>query len=177
MDEINLLKTKVRDFYSLKDNTNKKIEELDKSFSSNQNLLENESTEKREQLKTEYEEKLKQLKLKFEENIANVKKEYENRLKNLKNECDKNKNDALTKLKEEKENIIKLSLEAYKKALFDEFDRKRSTERYDPKESGPLNALKEILENNDFLPKENLEKINDLFSGKISIDELMYEQT
>ncbi|MHA1380910.1 MAG: hypothetical protein ACTSRG_21295 [Candidatus Helarchaeota archaeon] len=177
MEEINQLKSKIKEYYSLKESIEKKVKELEQNLAKDQVALENESKERFEQTKTEYEEKFEQLKNDYEEKKANLKTEYDNKVKELNSKYKKSIDENLSKFKEEEKSLVKLSLEAYKKALFTEFDRKRSSERYDPKESKPLNLLKIILENNDFLPKENLEKIESLFSSKISIDELMYEET
>lgn len=166
MDEISRLNSKLKNFNEFKQDTNQKIKELELNFEESQESLNNESKEKLEQIKNDYESRKMNLKI-----------ENEKRLDKLSSEFEKNKKLTLSKFNEEMQNIIDLFLETYKKALFTEFDRKRSIDRYNPKESKQIIALKEIIENNDFLPKESLEKINSLLNGEKSIDELMYELT
>jgi len=147
------------------DQIGSKIEELKTSRQSVEGKTKELEQELEEQLKT-FEEKRKQLEEEYKENKEKL--NIENQVK---------KNEVLGDINKLEAEIITLTDEAYKKAIFSEFDRKRSVDVYDPKDAKTLITLKKFIEENPNLPQKYLQKIEELYAKKITIDELMYEYT
>ena len=130
---------------------------------------------KTKELEEELNEKLSQLEEEFAQKREDLEVQYKNSKDSLQSDFAKKAEDVLGDIKKTEKEVVDLTTEAYKKAIFAEFDRKRSTDVYNAQDSKMLNELKNFIENNEFLDKTHAEKIDKLFSGKISIDELMYE--
>ena len=132
---------------------------------------------KTKELEDELTEKLKAFEEKYEEKRLQLEEEYKSNKEKLKAENDTKKNEVLKDINNLEAEIITLTDEAYKKAIFSEFDRKRSVDVYDPKDAKSLVTLKKFIEENPNLPQKYLEKIEALYAKKKTIDELMYEYT